>query len=184
VKKLGESRYGLHCLFIYPNLKTFREFYTRYIQKQIDIKNEIILFNPFYETVGSVRQNLAKGNIQLDEFQNKSDISLIIADSLDQYFGKVSMVEFKNKLVEFATEKRKDGVSILSDMGSYFFKRLYKELIDYELTLPTQFDSLLKGICIYNQLDFDTRLTEKQKLDMVNHHGMAIKLQCINCISK
>ena len=61
---------------------------------------------------------------------------------------------------------------------------LYKELIDYELTLLTQFDSLLKGICIYNQLDFDTRLTEKQKLDMVNHHGMAIKLKCIDGLSK
>ena len=183
MKKIGESKYGLHCLFIYPNLKTFREFYTRYIQKQIDIKNEIILFNPFNETVGSVRQNLAKDHIRPDEFQHKSDISLIIADSLDQYFGKVPMVEVKNKLVKFAVEKRKDGVSILSDMGSYFFKRLYKELIEYELTLPTQFDSLLKGICIYNQLDFDTRLTEKQKLDMVNHHGMAIQLKCIDCIS-
>jgi hypothetical protein len=46
------------------------------------------------------------------------------------------MVEFKDKLVKFAVEKRKDGVSILSHMGSYFFKMLYNELIDYELTLP------------------------------------------------
>lgn len=115
-------------------------------------------------------------NIPLDEFQYKNDTSLIIADSLNQYFGKVSMMEFKDKSVKFAVEKRKDGVSILADMGSYFFKMLYKELIDYELTLPTQFDSPLKGICIYNQLDFDNKLFEKQKLDMVNHHGMAIKL--------
>ncbi len=141
------------------------------------MKNEIILFNPFYETVGSVRQNLSMGHIQLDEFHHEGDISLIIADSLNQYFGKVPMVEFKDKLLKFAVDKRKDGVSILSDMGSYFFKMLYKELIDYELSLPTQFDAPLKGVCIYNQLDFDARLTGKQKLEMVNHHGRAIKLK-------
>lgn len=171
-------------MLIYPNLKTIREFYILYIQRQIGIKNEITLFYPFYETVGSVRQNLLMGNIPLDVFQHKNDTSLTIADSLNQYFGKMSMLEFKDKLVKFAVEKRKDGVSILADMGSYFFKMLYKELIDYELTLPTQFDSSLKGICIYNQLDFDNRLSEKQKLDMVNHHGMAIKLKCIDCLSK
>ena len=62
-------------------------------------------------------------------------------------------------------------------MGPYFFKMQYRELINYELSLPTQFDSPLKGICIYNLLDFDTRLTEKQKLDLINHHGITIKLK-------
>ena len=119
--EIGESKYGLHCLLIYPNLKTFREFYAYYIWKQIKTKDEIILFNPFYETAGLVRQNLLMGHIQLDEFQYESDISLIITDSLKQYFGKVSMAEFKDRLVKFAVEKRKDGVSIMSYMGLLFF---------------------------------------------------------------
>ena len=62
-------------------------------------------------------------------------------------------------------------------MGAYFFKMLHKELVEYELSLPTQFEIPLKGLCVYNQLDFDNRLTERQKLDMINHHGMAIKLE-------
>ena len=70
------------------------------------------------------------GLIYVNEFQYKNDISLIIADSLNQYFGKVSMSEFKDRLFKFAIENCKDGVSILSDMGSYFFKKLYKELIE------------------------------------------------------
>jgi hypothetical protein len=111
------------------------------------------------------------------EIKYQNNISLIIADSLNQYFGKVPMRKFKDGLVKFAVEKGKDGVSILSDMGSFFFKILYKELIDYELSLPTQFDIPLKGICVYNQVDFDNRLTERQKIEMVNHHGMTIKLK-------
>ena len=45
VNKISESKYGLHCLLIYPNLPTFRNFYTRYIKRQIDYKNEIVLLN-------------------------------------------------------------------------------------------------------------------------------------------
>jgi hypothetical protein len=59
VKKISKSKYRLHCLIIYPNLKTFREFYTHYIKRQIDLRNELTLFNPFYEAVGAVRQNLS-----------------------------------------------------------------------------------------------------------------------------
>jgi hypothetical protein len=180
VKKISESKYGLHCLLIYPNLPTFRKFYAYYIQRQINLKNEIILFNPFYETVGTVRQKLSLGHMHVDEFKSKSDISLIIADSLHQYFGKVSMIKFKEKLVKYAKKKKKNGVSILSDMGPYFFKMLCNELIDYEFSLPTEFDSPLKGICVYNQLDFEVRLTEKQKLDIINHHGLAINLESID----
>ena len=177
VAKISESKHGLHCLLIYPDLETFREFYTRYIRRQTNSENEIILFNPFYETVGVARQNLSMGHIYLDEYQYESDISLIIADSLYQYFGKVSMTEFRERLIRYAIAKRKEGVSILSDMGAYFFKMLHKELVEYELSLPTQFEIPLKGLCVYNQLDFDNRLTERQKLDMINHHGMAIKLE-------
>ena len=176
VKEIGESMQGLHCLLIYPDLKTFREFYAYYIQRQINKKNEMVLFNPFYETVGTVRQNLSLGHIHVDELHYDSDISLIIADSLNQYFGKVPVMEFKNRLVKYALKKGKNGVSILSDMGCYFFKMLYNELIDYELSLPIRFDSQLKGICTYNELDFNNKLNERQKQKLVNHHSMAIKL--------
>ena len=170
----------MHCLLIYPDLKTFREFYIRYIQRQIDERNEIILFNPFYETVGTVRQNLSRGYIDLVKFQHTSDISLIIADSLNQYFGKVPIAKFRKMLVMFAIKKKKQGVSILSDMGSYFFKTLCNELVDYELSLPKKYDNQVKGLCLYNQLDFDNRLSKRQKEELINHHGMAIMLKRID----
>jgi len=179
VEKISESKYGLHCLVIYPNLEIFRKFYIRYIRRQINLKNEIIMFNPFYETVGTARQNLSMGYIQMGKSRLQGDILLIISDSLNQNVEKVPISEFTGRLLKLAIEKRKKGVSILSDMGSYFFKMLNKELIDYEFSLPVQFDMPLKGICVYNEIDFVNRLTEKQKLDMINHHGMAIKLESV-----
>lgn len=127
VNKISESIQGLHCLIIYPNIQTFRKFYTYFIQRQINIKNEIILLNPFYESVGSVRQNLSLGHIGVYEFdQYQSNISSIISDSLHQHFGKVPMVEFKERLVNYSIHRGKSGVSVISDMGSYFFKRLQR----------------------------------------------------------
>lgn len=115
-----------------------------------------------------------------DELQSESDVPLIISDSLDQYFGKMSVREFIGRLVEFAVEdKKKYGVSILSDMGCFFFKIHHRQLMDYEFSLPIQFDIPLKGICVYNELDFDNRLSDEQKLDVVNHHGLSIRLQSV-----
>ena len=89
----------------------------------------------------------------MDEIDKYEDnISLIISDSLHQHFGKVPMVEFKERLVNYSRHRGKSGVSVISDMGSYFFKRLYKELVDYELSLPLQFNIPLKGLCAYHHV--------------------------------
>ncbi|VFJ14405.1 hypothetical protein [Candidatus Nitrosocosmicus franklandus] len=180
VEEIGNSKHGLHCLIVYPNLETFRVFYSKYIERQINKENEIILFCPFYETVGTARRNLSMKQIHTDELQYERDVSLIIFDSLDQYFGKMSVREFIGRLVEFSVEdKKKYGVSILSDMGCFFFKMRHRQLMDYEFSLPVQFDMPLKGLCVYNELDFDNRLSDEQKLDMVNHHGLSIRLQSV-----
>ena len=176
VKEISESKYGPHYMLIYPDLEIFREFYTYYFQRQVNLKNEVVLFNPFYETVGYVKQILSMGHIDVDNYRYDSDISLIIADSLDQYFGKVPMAVFKDRLVKVATKKRKDGVSIMSDMGPYFYKMLHQELVGHELSLPQEFDTPLKHLCIYNQLDFDNALTDKQKQELIDHHGKSINL--------
>jgi len=51
--------------------------------------------------------------MHVNELQYENNISMIIADSLNQYFGKIPMIEFKNKLVKYAINNGKNGVSIL-----------------------------------------------------------------------
>ncbi|KAA2280114.1 hypothetical protein [Candidatus Nitrosocosmicus sp. SS] len=91
------------------------------------------------------------------------------------------MVEFSKRLFKVDVKKRKGGVSIVSDMGSYFYKALHQELVGYELSLPQEFDVSLKGLCIYNQLDFDNAFTNKQKQELINHHNKSIKLIASEC---
>ncbi len=59
-KALSESNYGLHCLVVYPDLETLREFYSHYIQNQIDDKDEVVQIALYYENEDSVRHTLSQ----------------------------------------------------------------------------------------------------------------------------
>jgi MEDS: MEthanogen/methylotroph, DcmR Sensory domain len=174
---LNQSEYGVHYMIIYPNLSTLRELYSNYTHKQIQENNAIVLINPFYETIDSVRQVLSRANHGMDISNYEKEKTLMIIDSLYEYFERQQPddVSFKNSLVDYAKQIEKNGLSILADMGSYHYKSKYKELLDHELSLPTKFDISMKGFCLYHQKDFD-RFSDEQKQKLIEHHGKAIKI--------
>jgi hypothetical protein len=174
---ISQSDYGVHYMIIYPNLSTLRELYSNYTHKQIQENNAIVLINPFYETIDSVRQVLSRANHGMDISNYEKEKTLMIIDSLYEYFERQQPddVSFKNSLVDYAKQIEKNGLSILADMGSYHYKSKYKELLDHELSLPTKFDISMKGFCLYHQKDFD-RFSDEQKQKLIEHHGKAIKI--------
>lgn len=44
---------------MYPDLTTLREFYSHYIQRQVEVRNEAVKMASFYETLDSVRRTLS-----------------------------------------------------------------------------------------------------------------------------
>lgn len=185
VDTLLESSYGMHALVVYSDTITLREFYSLYSKKSIEEKNELLLLAPFYQTVDSIRETLSEGHksIDVDKFE-KEEKSLIIIDSLEIYYNKVagtfdiqSILKANQELVEYSNSLNKKGLSYLGDMGVFIFKNQIQSLIDYESSLPTEFDTNLnlKGICIYHEKDFD-RLSKSQREKMIKHHKIAIKI--------
>jgi hypothetical protein len=85
---MNQAEYRAHYIIIYPDLHILRQLYASYIQEQIVEKNEIILVNPFYETIDSVRQILSESNPGLDVSKHEREKSLIVIDSLEEYFDK------------------------------------------------------------------------------------------------
>jgi hypothetical protein len=83
-------------------------------------------------------------------------------------------------MIKRAAKMGNRGLSILGDMGAFYYMGKAKELLEYESSLPKQFDTNLnlnlKGLCLYHQTDFD-KLSEEQKQELVKHHGMAVLLQ-------
>jgi MEDS: MEthanogen/methylotroph, DcmR Sensory domain len=173
---INQAEYGAHYMIIYPELDTLRELYSNYVGKQIEDNNEIVIINPFYETTDSVRQVLSQSNNHdTDISKYEKEQSLLIADSLEEYLGDQPLIYVKKGLANY-TKMGKKGLSVLADLGAYPHKSRYKDLIDYELSLPTAYDDVaLKGFCLYHQKDFD-KLSDEQKEKLIEHHGKALKI--------
>jgi hypothetical protein len=174
---------GIHCLVVYHDLNTCREFYSYYIQKIIDKEDEIVQIAPFYETRDSVKYELThrhqnKG-MNSNKIEKDDEKGLIILDSLEKYF---SQTDIKNEyesiqhLVQSAKKIGRKRTSILGDCGAFFFRKKIPQLIEYELSLPTHFEYDVKGICLYHQKDFAT-LPREVRQKLANHHEMAIKIR-------
>ncbi|MDQ4074141.1 MAG: hypothetical protein M3162_07545 [Thermoproteota archaeon] len=199
---ISNEAYGIHYFIVYPDLTTFRKFYSIYIEKQIKQQNkEITLIAPFYETIDSVRQTLSNGHpaIDIPKYENQYK-TLFFVDAYRHYFdknhsmlnpltkpegqeegeqrgggGKEGLSISEEEMVKHAKKRDMDGFSILIDTGPYPFKGKYKELVDYELVLPTKFSVGIKRICLYHKKDFD-KFKEEQKEKLIEHHGMAIEI--------
>jgi hypothetical protein len=174
---ISESDYGIHTLVVYEDLTILREFYSQYVKKGIEERNEVIQLAPFYED--SVRKILSEGHMSIDiEKWEKAEKSLIIVDSLKKYIGNVSPdsdYNYNKTLVEYAKSKGKAGVSIIADKGTFPFKHRIDDLVNFELSLPSKYDIELKRICVYHQKDLN-RLSEEQKQKLLSHHVTAIKI--------
>jgi len=176
---ISESDYGTHTLIVYQNLDLLRKFYSHYVKKRIEEKNEVIQLAPFYETEDSVRKSLSDGEVSINiEKWEKEERSLIIIDSLKKYTDNDTPEadnDFNKNLVDSVKTMGRAGVSILTDTGAFPYKNREEDLVNYELALPSKYDMDLKRVCLYHQKDFD-RLSEKQKQKLLNHHEFAIKI--------
>ncbi len=174
--QINQAEYGAHYMIIYPDLDTLRELYSNYIPKQIKENNEIVLINPFYETTDSVRQVLSeKYDHGIDDISKyEKEESLMIADALEEYLGDQPLIYVKKGLASYA-ETGKSGVSVLADLGAYSHRYKYKDLVDYELSLPTKYDVQMKGFCLYHQKDFD-KLSEEQQQKLIEHHHKTLEI--------
>ena len=95
---------------------------------------------------------LSRHNHGLDISKYEKEQSLLIADALEEYLGHQPFICIKKGLANY-TKMGKNGLSVLGGLGAYSLKSLYKDLVDYELTLPTKYNDVpMKGFCLYHQV--------------------------------
>jgi hypothetical protein len=187
INQLRQADYGDHYMIVYPDLTTLREIYSHYIKFQLEENNGIVLIIPYYETTDSVRRVLSekKNNdstnndnslhyINVQKYENEG--SLVIIDSAKAYFkSEIGLESFIQKLVRHAESLGKNGVSVITDSGSFSLFEKREKLVDYELSLPSKYDHgmKLKRFCVNNKKDFE-RLIQEQKEKLIEHHGKNI----------
>jgi len=178
-----ESSYGIHALIVYSESAILREFWSYYTKKSIEEKDELVCLAPFYDTIYSIKKTLSEGYMSIDTQKcEEEEKSLIIIDSLQKYFGRhgrvlpiESVLNANQALIEKSGKLNKNGVSILGDMGSFHSENQQQSLVEYELSLPIDFGTVLKGICCYHQKDFN-RLSDDQKEKINKQHKIAMRI--------
>jgi hypothetical protein len=178
-QELRKSAFGAHFLVIYPNLSTLREMYSYYVKSALsDEGNEIVLVLPFLETVDNVRRILSENGANIDVRKYEKEQSLLIMDSLKSYFGlQNGLIPFVRQTIEYANTSGKSGLSVLADMGSFFYYDRKDDLLQYEIALPSKYKNMnLKWFCVYHKLDFDRRFTDKERQILIEEHGKTLIL--------
>jgi hypothetical protein len=102
----------------------------------------------------------------------------LIMDSLKTYFGlQNGLIPFVRQTIEYANTSGKSGLSVLADMGSFFYYDKKDDLLQYEIALPFKYKNMnLKVFCVYHKLDFDRRLTDKARQVLIEEHGKTLIL--------
>jgi hypothetical protein len=185
IKQLRQADFGSHYIVIYPNLAILREIYSNYALTQIEENNEIVVLIPYYETTDSVRSVLQKSMNSSSNSTNTSNAKkirkyekqnrLVIIDSVKAYFTlKMGLESFIQNLVEQAKSTGRNGVSVITDAGSFSLFEIRESLVEYELNLPSHYNDLpLKRFCIYNQAELNT-FPEEKKQKLLKHHTINI----------
>ena len=112
--------------------------------------------------MANVKRVLSEDNANIDVRKYEKEQSLLIMDSLKGYFGlQEGLIPFLLQTADFAKKSGK-SLSVLSDMGSFFYYDKKDDLLQYEMVLPSRYEKMnLKGFCAYHQRDFDKRFSEK-----------------------
>jgi hypothetical protein len=147
-----------------------REMYTKYVKRQLEDENKIVLMLPHYETTDSLKILLAAGND--NDIMKKYKDSLIIMDSIQGHFGADDHMVFVNNLVNRA----ENGVLVIADAGPFFHLNKKDKLVEHELSMPSRFDTDLKRFCVFHKQDFNI-LAEEQRQKLLDHHGQVLMVE-------
>jgi hypothetical protein len=186
LKFIKNSNYADHNLVIYPRLEQFEEFYIECCKDSILDRNEILVLVTHYQPVSAVRKkmHLLAG---IDTARYENDGTLVILDSEMVYQPIVEktgrdniIIILTSLLMKQAQERDKKGITLLSDLGTFFLNKRIADLISHELWLrllllgvsvPRRIDAnIIRSFCCYHKDDFSV-LQEEQRKRILQHHS-------------
>lgn len=186
LKFIKNSNHADHNLVIYPRLEQFEEFYIECCKDSILDRNEILVLVTHYQPVSAVRKkmHLLAG---IDTARYENDGTLVILDSemvyqpiLEKTGRDNIIIILTSLLMKQAQERDKKGITLLSDLGTFFLNKKIADLISHELWLrllllgvsvPRGIDAnIIRSFCCYHKDDFSV-LQEEQRKRILQHHS-------------
>jgi hypothetical protein len=173
LKQLAQIQFGEHNILVYEDVSAFRQIYSNHAKKRLEA-NEIVLLLPYFESVDSVKFYLQEAGVDVE--QHSKDGSLVIVDSVEQFFGEgKDFLYFLGILEKKAREKGKEGISVIADMGAFY--QIYDEsrLIKYETSIQPRTDAKYSSLlCSYQKDNFNRLSKSARELILAQHYRKLI----------
>ncbi|HKG71263.1 MAG TPA: hypothetical protein VKA87_05160 [Nitrososphaeraceae archaeon] len=176
LKYIKKSNHGDHNLVMYPHLEQLEEFYIECCKDSILDRNEIFVLVTHYQHVSAVRKkmHLLAG---IDAAGYEIDGTLVILDSEMAYqpsveqTGRYNIIMILTSLLKkHAQERDKKGITLLSDLGTFFLHKRITGLISHEVSVPHRIGANIRSFCCYHKDDFSI-LQEEQRKEILLHHS-------------
>ena len=155
-----QSSFGEHSILIYPDRYALREVYSRACKLALE-NNEAVIMLLHYESRDDVLTYLRELDIDVDKLEKK-ERSLLIIDSVEDYFGSPKdFLFYLNLMSSKASKRNKRGILVLMDVGFHYrvntqTQRGINSLMEYEEILPAKPDLNVRILCLYHVKDFDS----------------------------
>ena len=173
LKQLAQIQFGEHNILVYEDIINFRQIYSNHAKKRLE-DNEILLLLPYFESVDSVKFYLQEAGVVVE--QNIKDGSLVIVDSVEQFFGEgKDFLQFLSILEKKAKEKGKEGISVIADMDAFY--QIYDEnrLIQYETSIQPKTEAKYSSLlCSYQRTNFNRLTKGTRELILAQHYRKLI----------
>lgn len=178
-KTLYNIQVGSHVMVVYRDLTELREIYTSFAKHALIYNNEVVVILYHYDNPNNIRYYLQNIGIDINKYEKEH--SLLILDSQEPSFFKEEqdLLLFTKLMLKKSKERGKTGISIIADMGSFFYKETQNNmelLLSFERSLPKQFTEYIKRLCLYNVKDLN-KVNEKEGKDLLISHLQCLKLQ-------
>jgi DcmR-like sensory protein len=173
LKQLAQIQFGEHNILVYDDIASFRQIYSNHAKKRLE-GNEIVLLLPYFESVDSVKFYLQEAGVDVEQLSR--DGSLVIVDSVEQFFGEgKDFLYFLGILEKKAKENGKEGISVIADMNAFY--QIYDEsrLIKYETSIQPKTDAKYSSLlCSYQRTNFDRLAKSARELILAQHYRKLI----------
>jgi hypothetical protein len=152
VNELLTIKIGEHNILIYEDVGIFGKVYSKYCKYQLSTANHVVLILIFNEDEEKVLQNLSDEGIDVEK--NRADGSLLIEDSVLEFFGSgADMLDYLSLLQKYCRDIGKDGLTIILDIGGLYLLGSEADLLKFELSIASSSQKYLTDaslLCCYH----------------------------------
>jgi hypothetical protein len=174
---LANFHFGEHDAVLYSSTAALNQLLIEYARFSLKSSNETLLILTSADSIENYLSTLK--DIDSDIESRRKDGSLIIRESAKAYFNLtdelVDIMIMIRMLLQRKRKLGKDGLTVICDMGIFFHKKRFVDLISHEtrFSLGSSDINEIRMICCYEKPSL-TLLTPQQTQQILSVHDKVL----------